>query len=274
MSHTDPEILALRALGETAGTDRDDEHAATCARCRAEQARLTELVALARTSGAPEPLETPPPRVWDQIAAAVAEGGSVAVTPDAQRINGNGSRDARPVEAAPVEAAPVEPGHGGRSPRGRRRRVAGVLAGVAAGLIIGIGGTAGVVQLTKAPATRTVAQVELAPLPQYPQWQGSSGTAVMQTSGGQQQMAVTLDAPVRTGFYEVWLLARDGVSMISLGELNSDMTGTFTIPAGTDLRNYSRIDISLQPFDGSTAHAKTSVVRGSLPAAALADGRG
>ena len=149
-----------------------------------------------------------------------------------------------------------------------------MLAGVAAGLIIGIGGTAGVVQLTKAPATQTVAQVELAPLPQYPQWQGSSGTAVMQTSGGQQQMAVTLKAPVRTGFYEVWLLARDGVSMISLGELNSDLTGTFTIPAGTDLRNYSRIDVSLQPFDGSTAHAKTSVVRGSLPATALAEGRG
>jgi hypothetical protein len=36
-----------------------------------------------------------------------------------------------------------------------------------------------------------------------------------------------------------------------------------------DLRDYSRIDISLQPFDGNTQHSKTSVVRGSLPAAAL-----
>jgi hypothetical protein len=307
VSHTDPEILALRALGETAGTDRDDEHAATCARCRAEQARLTELVSLARTGGAPEPLVTPPPRVWDQIAAAVAEGGSAAAAPAAlatseahgsngaaQRVNGNGSQDgtgnqdgrpaepgpaepgaveASPVEAGPVEAGPAEHGHGGRSLRGQRRKLAGVVAGLAAGLIIGIGGTAGVVQLTKAPPTRTVAHVELTPLPQYPQWQGSSGTAVMQTSGGQQEMAVTLVAPVRSGFYEVWLLARDGVSMISLGELNADLTGTFTIPAGTDLRNYSRIDISLQPFDGSTAHAKASVVRGSLPATALADGR-
>ena len=39
------------------------------------------------------------------------------------------------------------------------------LAGLAAGLIIGIGGTAGVVQLAKAPAARLVAQVELLPLP-------------------------------------------------------------------------------------------------------------
>jgi len=32
---------------------------------------------------------------------------------------------------------------------------------------------------------------------------------------------------------------------------------------------YSRIDISLQPFNGSTLHVKTSVVRGSLPPVAL-----
>lgn len=57
--------------------------------------------------------------------------------------------------------------------------------------------------------------------------------------------------------------------MISLGELDADQTGTFIIPPGTDLRNYSRIDVSLQAFDGSTQHSKTSVVRGSLPAAAL-----
>ena len=58
--------------------------------------------------------------------------------------------------------------------------------------------------------------------------------------------------------------------MISLGDLNADHTGTFTVPPGVDLRDYSRIDISLQPFNGSTVHSKTSVVRGSLPVAALA----
>ena len=88
-------------------------------------------------------------------------------------------------------------------------------------------------------------------------------------TASQQLMVVTLRAPQRPGFYEVWLLARNGVSMISLGDLNADHTGTFSVPPGTDLRNYSRIDISLQPFNGSTLHSKTSVVRGSLPAAAL-----
>ena len=41
--------------------------------------------------------------------------------------------------------------------------------------------------------------------------------------------------------------------MISLGDLNTRAPGTFTLPAGVNLRFYSRVDISLQPFNGSTA---------------------
>lgn len=235
MSHTDPVILALRALGEVAGTAHDAEHAETCARCRAEVARLTEVVRLARNEGLGERLQVPPPQVWDRIAAAVGTG--KRLDPRARRLRG---------------------------------RLATGLAGLAAGLVIGIGGTAGIVQLTRAPATRVVAQIELSPLPQFPQWQDAAGTAVMRATASQQLMVVTLHAPRQpTGFYEVWLLARDGVSMISLGDLNASHTGTFVVPPGTDLRSYSRIDISLQPFNGSTQHSETSVVRGSFPAAAL-----
>jgi Anti-sigma-K factor rskA len=255
VSHTDPEILALRALGETAGTAHDAEHAGSCAHCQAELARLTEVVRLARDEGPGETLETPPPQVWDRIAAAV--GTSPA-------LNGAASHVA-PAErpAAPAKAPRVA---------WPRRRLAGTLAGLAAGLIIGVGGTAGVAQLTKAPATRLVAQIELSPLPQFPQWQGTTGTAVMRATASQQEIAVTLRAPARPGFYEVWLLAANGVSMISLGDLSASHAGTFTVPPGVDLRDYSRIDISLQPFNGSTQHAKASVVRGSLPAAALGGG--
>ena len=87
MSHTDPEILALRALGETAGTARDAEHAETCPRCRAELARLTEVVQLARDDGAGERLQAPPPQVWDRIAAA-AGADPVPVSPAAAAANG------------------------------------------------------------------------------------------------------------------------------------------------------------------------------------------
>ncbi|HEY1324075.1 MAG TPA: anti-sigma factor [Streptosporangiaceae bacterium] len=255
MSHTDPVILALRALGEAAGTAHDAEHAETCARCRAELARLTEVVRLARNEGPGERLQVPPPQVWDRIAAAA---GAAQPSPGAE-LNGASAPAARDAGKRP-----------GRRARRLRGRLATGLAGLAAGLVIGIGGTAGIVQLTRAPATRVVAQIELSPLPQFPQWQDAAGTAVMRATASQQLMVVTLHAPRQpAGFYEVWLLARDGVSMISLGDLNASHTGAFVVPPGTDLRNYSRVDISLQPFNGSTQHSDTSVVRGSWPAAAL-----
>ena len=294
MSHTDPMIMALRALGETAGTPQDEEHTQTCADCRHELAQLTKIVDLARHTRPGEDLEQPPPAVWDRIAAAV---GPSTVS---SAVNGAASPaiagTAPPAVTGPTSPAAVSQretpgagnGHRGTAPGsvhgtgapgrrgiragGRRGRLVTALAGAAAGLIIGIGGTAGIVQLTKAPAARVVAQIELSPLPAFPQWQGATGTAVMRATAGQQVMVVTLHAPQRPGFYEVWLLARNGVSMISLGDLNSDHTGTFTVPPGVDLRNYSRIDVSLQPFNGSTLHSKTSVVRGSLPALALGAG--
>jgi Anti-sigma-K factor rskA len=281
VSHTDPEILALRALGETAGTARDDEHAQTCVRCRAELARLTEIVDVARDGGPAGPLETPPPQVWDQIAAAVAPDAVPSVVPggpgrgDLRGGNGAGHRagDGRPEASgqSPVsgDTGPAAKPAAGSRRGARRGRLVTALAGLAAGLIIGIGGTAGVIQLTRAPAAQVVAQIELSPLPQFPQWQGASGTAVMRATGSQQVIAVTLNAPQQPGFYAVWLLARNGVSMISLGDLSADHAGTFTIPSGTDLHNYSRIDVSLQPFNGSTVHVKTSVVRGALPASSL-----
>ena len=216
---------------------------------------------LARHDGPGQPLESPPPAVWDRIAAAVAtdmapNGSAPAVDGSAPAANGS---------------APAGDGPARRGLRmgWRRGRPATALAGLVAGLIIGIGGTVGIAQLTKAPATRVVAQIELSPLPDFPQWQGATGTAVVRATTDQQEIVITLNAPQRPGFYAAWLLARNGVSMISLGNLDADHDGTFTVPPGTDLRNYSRIDISLQPFNGSTVHSRTSVVRGSLPTAAL-----
>jgi hypothetical protein len=133
-------------------------------------------------------------------------------------------------------------------------------------LIIGIGGAAIThIGHQQAPVTHVVGTSALRPLPQFPQWQAASGSAVMQSSPAGLQRRVTVQAPSGHGFFEVWLLARNGVSMISLGDLNHRHTGEFTVPPGTDLHNYSRIDVSLQPFNGSTAHSRISVVRGALP---------
>jgi len=131
---------------------------------------------------------------------------------------------------------------------------------------VGAGIWGGVNALTGSQAT-VVGRAALRPLAEFPQWRAASGTMVMKTGPGGRQVTVILDAPDRAGFYEVWLLARDGHSMISLGELGSGHRGTFDMPPGVDLSNYSRVDVSLQAYNGSTAHARASVVRGTLPVA-------
>jgi Anti-sigma-K factor rskA len=253
MSHLDPELAALIALGEDAGPGR--EHLAGCAACQAQVDELAAVVAVARDDGALS-LAQPPPELWDRIAAAA---GLDAAAPE-------------PAVRAPVTAQHPVRELAGRprpgklaGPWWRRRPLAAGLAGAAAGLIIGIGGAAGIHELTRPAAATVVATIPLRPLAQFPQWQGAHGTAVMASGPGGRQVTVALTAPRKAGFYEVWLLARNGVSMISLGDLNASHTGRFTMPPGVDLTDYSRIDISLQPFNGSTQHARTSVVRGTLP---------
>lgn len=253
MPHPDPEILALRALGETAGTAADEEHIASCADCRAELAQLSGLVATARHDG-PVLLEQPPEQVWQRIAATAGVADSPAIA-----------------QAGPGRPRAVNPP--ARPPRTVRRRwTRGRLAAAAAGIAVGAGAAAGIAAAVSSPppAAPVVASIDLRPLPQFPQWLGTSGTAVMRASAATQLLDVTLRAPRRQGFYEVWLLGRDGVSMISLGDLPASHAASFAIPAGTNLRFYSRIDVSLQPFNGSTAHSKTSVVRGTLPPGAAA----
>jgi anti-sigma-K factor RskA len=269
--HADPEVLALRALGENAGSAAEEEHIVGCADCRAELARLTEVVGIARQDGSPAPLDQPPAHLWDRIAA---EAGGGADSPEPTAGPADEPADGptpRPTPWPPAETT-VPPGSGEkatRRPSPRRRMRVRLAIAAAAGIVIGAGAVAGVGQLASAPApaAQALAQVHLRPLPQFPQWQGASGTAVMWSSSAALALDVTLRAPARPGFYEVWLLGRDGVSMISLGDLSASHTGSFTIPPGTNLRFYSRIDISLQAFNGSTVHSKVSVVRGSLPAA-------
>ena len=107
MSHPDPAILALLALGEPAGTSHDDDHVADCADCQSELEQLTRVVDLARQDG-PLPLEQPPPAVWEQIAAAVAEDTQTAPpsVSSAGGVWGVGSKRARP------SAVATRPRHG------------------------------------------------------------------------------------------------------------------------------------------------------------------
>lgn len=75
--HTDPELLALLALGEAVPDDVAD-HIRSCPTCTAELAELRGVVGLARSAAAVT-LTDPDPRVW----TAVRE--SLGARPDGER---------------------------------------------------------------------------------------------------------------------------------------------------------------------------------------------
>ena len=70
--HTDPELLALLALGEPTGTEEDRGHLASCTGCAAELADLQQVVALGRTVDVDSALSTPSPELWARIRAELA----------------------------------------------------------------------------------------------------------------------------------------------------------------------------------------------------------
>jgi Anti-sigma-K factor rskA len=272
VSHVDPEVLALRALGERAGTDADDAHLPGCAHCQAELDKFAEVVTVARQDEHADQLLRPPAEVWSGITQELGPEANLGVQPgpgpgpapspgpDLGLSSQPGPAQPGSHDGGPVRRRPAGHASGGRIPWWRRP-----VAVAAAFLLIGFGVAAGVRELASSPGSSVVANITLRPLPQFPQWKGATGTAVMEQAASGRLLSVTLQAPARRGFYEVWLLARDGVKMISLGDLNSDHTGLFAMPQGVDLADYSRIDVSLQPFNGSTLHSRDSVVRGSLP---------
>jgi hypothetical protein len=63
--HTDPELLSLLALGETAGSENDRLHAQTCPTCAAEVAELQWVVTLGRD--AKTTMAVPSPDVWFRV---------------------------------------------------------------------------------------------------------------------------------------------------------------------------------------------------------------
>ncbi len=274
MAHIDPDLLALLALGEDAAAE-DRAHLASCPECATELRQLTKVVSVTRSGPDLRALDTPPPGLWSRVAAAAGVDAAPAplttpVTAPAPQAGRNGRPEtgAGPVPGPGpglVPAGEPAPPGAARPAWWRRRPLLTAAAGLVAGLLIGAGGAAGIHQLTAGPATHVVASIPLRPLAQFPQWQAARGTAVMAEGPHGKQLTVSLRAPRKPGFYEVWLLARNGTSMISLGDLGPGHAGKFTMPPGVDLANYSRIDVSLQPFNGSTLHSRTSVVRGSLP---------
>jgi len=241
VSHLDPELLALLALDEPVESDADRAHLASCPGCAADLVALRHAATVARVAVDDTSLEVPDRRVWDRIAE------ELDLTPA--------------VRTAPDDVAPPPPAEAPRaSPeRKRGRRAVWVLAAsVASVLAIG----AGVWGISRTVVPAEVAAASLVAFPQHPD---AAGTATAEEyRDGTVRLNVTLEGDADDdGYREVWLIRNDAAALVSLGVLEGD-TGSFTVPAGIDLAEYSLVDISVEPLDGDPLHSGNSIVRGEL----------
>lgn len=236
MSHPDDEILADAALGvdELAPEARQHlERCSTCASAVAELRRTRVLLAQGSTAvPSPAAWQSPPSRVWQQVAAATAGTPSGEVT----RVDFTTTRQRRTWPWAAGMAA----------------------AGLALGLLTGRA------LWNEPPAsTTTVAQAELDTLDTR---ERLGEAAVVRTDSGiDLRVATTTTLDPGDGYLEVWLINRDGKRMVSVGVLDAG-AGTFPISQSLLDQGYLVVDISREPFDEEPEHSGDSLVRGTLPA--------
>lgn len=228
MSHADPDLLTLMALGEPIDDKSTVEHVHTCAVCRSELAALREVAALGRETAVERDLPAPSDDVWHRIAAETGQ------------------------ESTSAAVVPL------RRPARRWRALVAVAAAAA---VVGAAGAIAVDRFTTTtPVTeQVVAQADLARLTTAPDT--ARGTARVVSTAGRTVLRVSVDGmPAPDGLYQVWLY--DGAAtMIPLGVLTGGQAD-MPVPAGIDLRTYHVVDVSAQRW-GQQEHG-TSMLRGNL----------
>ena len=257
MAHCDPEDLALRALGEPAGTAADDAHLAGCPLCRRDLDELRTIVTVGRSVTAQDRLVTPPDRVWDRIAGELGLREHAAEAAEAPR------------HLIAVPPAAREPGPSAPTKRGWRGTAALVTAAATAGLLVGLGlgflpESAPTEDGAPGRGEPTVqAQVALEPLGDV----RAQGSAVLTEESGRRSLEVVitgLPAPPAGSYYEAWLIDRGVARLVSLGPLDTE-GAKLPVPMGLDVAAYPVLDVSVETFDGDPGHSSDSVVRGTLP---------
>jgi anti-sigma-K factor RskA len=243
--HTNPDVLALVALGEDAVDERERRHLDNCPVCQAELGELARAVEMGRTATVDDVIQAPSPRVW----LAIRDELGLAGTPTAA----SGS--------APIAPPSAASGSAGRWYRGRL--VVAVLAAAVA-LVAGFGIGLNWDRLT-APNQVASATVNLNALPAWP---GASGKARIETdAAGNRFLVVQVDAEPKPagGRQEVWLSDTRAMHMTPMGFLTNGR-GRFAIPPSMNPHDSPLVDVSEEPpNDTDPGHSHNSIVRGRLP---------
>ena len=103
--HPNPDVLALLALGEKAGTAEERIHVDSCPVCLAEVAEFVRVTAVGRSATAADQLQTPPPQVWRAVQSELGLSGDTAAlgssAPASDVSEGPGVGDGRNLSEGP-----------------------------------------------------------------------------------------------------------------------------------------------------------------------------
>jgi Anti-sigma-K factor rskA len=262
--HTNPEVLALLALGEDSATDEERGHVDSCPVCTREVAELAHLAGVGRAVQGAAPLSEPPPEVWDRIraeigfdtmngVAAPAAATQSAVTDLGARTGAAADRESSTDDDREPEAEPPR-----RAARGRRVMALALAAAIA--LILGVGIGLGWTALSR-PTPTVIGQADLTP--PSDNWAGSSGEAVLErNAAGQEILIVRMNTPQSSsGIRQVWMMNPDG-AMLPVGIITGN-EGEWTVPIDIEA-DLPVVDVSEEPRDGNPLHSGNSILRGTL----------
>lgn len=268
--HTNPEILALVALGERDAASADElNHIDHCEICGQEVTDLGNLTRVGRTISDHFTLETPSPQVWDRIRDQLgfSDEFSSDLVPPATKADGpsavsapTAAPNSSTADAAPPDGASVTPERLDLPPR-RQRRILSLALAAGLALLAGVVGTLTWQQLR--PLDQTV--LTSTALDALPDWTGATGEATLEEdASGRKVLVVSMETPRPVdGIQQVWLIDREQSSMLQVGWLTAPVD-RFTLPTDLDISRFPVVDVSVEQPDGNLQHSGDSIVRGTL----------
>lgn len=264
--HTNPEVLALLALGEDAGTPAERSHVHNCPVCSQEVAELAGIADIGRSSTMPEPMTSPSPEVWKRISAELGFD-----TPGSVLLERAARDQADDLEAAATvrsistarrngsasSSAAATPG----SRTSSTRRFVSLALAAALALIVGIGVGIGYERNIVGPENLVIARAQLKATPQWP---GATGTAEVVADGrGNREIVVRMSSPKPVdGQTDVWLVDPETKTPEKMGTMVNG-EAHIDVPPGMSLLQHPVIDISDEPAnDTDTVHSGKSILQG------------
>lgn len=250
---TDDDFALIASSGHAGLDERATSHLISCAACRAEAEIYAQVGEALRE---PVALVSPPPAVWDRIAAEIAADDSASASVDDEPARTSARAPGR---QRPVSEAPGTPSRSGPDQAAGNRWISRIVLAAVASFLAGALAMGLVTGLLNRPQTEILQSIGLDPLPGWSQ----PGTATLERVSGQLYLLVELPEGVDDGYREVWLIDRNVERMVSLGTMAGDRA-SLPVPAGLDLDEYVIVDVSREPFDGNPNHSGDSLVRGEL----------